>query len=126
MATRVILLTGTPALAKPIELYNQIFAIDNNLFPNRHRFGVRYCEAVKQKFGWVYNGNANMQELKYILKNTIMIRRLKSEVLTDLPPKMRKIIHIRLPSPPKKASINQERMMELFDNMHKMPGTVPV
>jgi hypothetical protein len=126
MAKRVILLTGTPALAKPIELYNQIFAIDNNLFPSRHRYGVRYCEAVKHRFGWVYNGNANMEELKYILKNTIMIRRLKSEVLKDLPPKMRKIIHIELPSPPQKTSLNQERMMELFNKMDKMPGTVLV
>ena len=42
-ATRVILLSGTPALSRPLELYTQICAIQPGLFPTFHQFGIRYC-----------------------------------------------------------------------------------
>ena len=42
-ATRVILLSGTPALSRPSELYTQICAIQPGLFPTFHLFGLRYC-----------------------------------------------------------------------------------
>jgi len=42
-ATRVILLSGTPALSRPLELYTQISAIQPGLFPTFHQFGIRYC-----------------------------------------------------------------------------------
>ena len=42
-ATRVILLSGTPALSRPLELYTQICAIEPGLFPTFHQFGIRYC-----------------------------------------------------------------------------------
>lgn len=42
-ATRVILLSGTPALSRPLELYTQICAIQPGLFPTFHLFGIRYC-----------------------------------------------------------------------------------
>ena len=52
---------------------------------------------MKTQWGWNYKGASNMQELKLILHKTIMIRRKKSEVLKQLPAKLRKIIHIQLP-----------------------------
>ncbi|XP_015766438.1 PREDICTED: uncharacterized protein LOC107345249 [Acropora digitifera] len=42
-ATRVILLSGTPALSRPLELYTQICAVEPGLFPTFHQFGIRYC-----------------------------------------------------------------------------------
>ena len=44
-AARVILLSGTPALSRPAELYTQVKAVRPNLFPTHfHDFGVRYCD----------------------------------------------------------------------------------
>ena len=44
-APRVILLSGTPALSRPAELYTQVKAVRPNLFPAHfHDFGVRYCD----------------------------------------------------------------------------------
>ena len=43
-ANRVILLSGTPALSRPSELFPQIASIDSRLFPNFREFGIRYCD----------------------------------------------------------------------------------
>ena len=42
-AMRAILLSGTPALSRPCELYSQVSAIRPRLFPNFKDFGIRYC-----------------------------------------------------------------------------------
>ncbi|KPM08552.1 SWI/SNF subfamily A-like protein [Sarcoptes scabiei] len=99
---RVVLLSGTPALSRPIELFPQLNIIDRNLFPTKHGFGIRYCDAQqkaifrnrKRILVWDYKGAKNLEELKIILENTIMIRRLKKEVLNELPSKKREMICI--------------------------------
>ncbi|CAL8110477.1 unnamed protein product [Orchesella dallaii] len=91
-AKRLMLLSGTPALSRPIELYTQISAIDRNLFPYLNDFGVRYCNGKKNNWGWDFSGSSNMGELQLILEETLMIRRLKSEVLQQLPSKLRKVM----------------------------------
>ncbi|XP_040123700.1 SWI/SNF-related matrix-associated actin-dependent regulator of chromatin subfamily A-like protein 1 isoform X4 [Ictidomys tridecemlineatus] len=48
VAKRVILLSGTPAMSRPAELYTQIIAVKPTFFPQFHAFGLRYCDA-KQK-----------------------------------------------------------------------------
>lgn len=86
---RVIMLTGTPAMSRPLELYTQISGIDPSLFPHFHDFGVRYCEGRKEAWGWTFRGSSNTEELQIILQSCVLIRRLKSEVLSQLPPKQR-------------------------------------
>ncbi|KAL0104812.1 hypothetical protein PUN28_016447 [Cardiocondyla obscurior] len=90
-ARHIVLLTGTPALSRPIELYSQI----NLVIPRFMRFedyGVRYCAGQKNAFGWDFNGFSNMHELQLLLRCNCMIRRLKSDVLNQLPPKLRQVI----------------------------------
>ncbi|XP_066137047.1 SWI/SNF-related matrix-associated actin-dependent regulator of chromatin subfamily A-like protein 1 isoform X4 [Saccopteryx bilineata] len=48
VAKRVILLSGTPAMSRPAELYTQIIAVKPTFFPQFRTFGLRYCDA-KQK-----------------------------------------------------------------------------
>lgn len=93
-AKRVILLSGTPAMSRPAELYTQIAAVRPSFFPRFHDFGVRYCDAKQMPWGWDYSGSANMNELKLLLEESIMIRRLKSDVLSQLPAKQRKMVVI--------------------------------
>ncbi|XP_078117857.1 SWI/SNF-related matrix-associated actin-dependent regulator of chromatin subfamily A-like protein 1 isoform X2 [Sander vitreus] len=48
-AKRVILLSGTPAMSRPSELYTQILAVRPTLFPRFHEFGMRYCGATQKR-----------------------------------------------------------------------------
>ncbi|NWR69179.1 SMAL1 protein, partial [Centropus unirufus] len=91
-AKRVILLSGTPAMSRPAELYTQIAAVQPAFFPQFHSFGLRYCDAKKMPWGWDYSGSSNLTELKILLEESIMIRRLKSDVLSQLPAKQRKMV----------------------------------
>ncbi|NXG47178.1 SMAL1 protein, partial [Psilopogon haemacephalus] len=91
-AKRVILLSGTPAMSRPAELYTQIMAVQPTFFPQFHSFGLRYCDARKLPWGWDYSGSSNLTELKILLEESIMIRRLKSDVLSQLPAKQRKMV----------------------------------
>ena len=92
-ARRAILLSGTPALSRPEELFTQIKAVDYKLVPGGfHKFGLRYCNATQNRFGFDYSGSSNLQELKLLLESKIMIRRLKTEVLQELPDKQRQLV----------------------------------
>lgn len=99
---RIILLSGTPALSRPIELFPQINLIARDIFPCKHSFGVRYCNAKQRTFFangrpktvWDYKGADNLDELRIILENTIMIRRLKNNVLSELPTKRREMFSL--------------------------------
>ncbi|NXI73696.1 SMAL1 protein, partial [Anseranas semipalmata] len=91
-ARRVILLSGTPAMSRPMELYTQIAAVRPDFFPQFHTFGLRYCDAKKMPWGWDYSGSSNLAELKILLEESVMIRRLKSDVLSQLPAKQRKMV----------------------------------
>lgn len=88
---RTILLTGTPAFAKPKELYTLLHIIRPDVFTHFREFGYRYCDPKPNRFsgGMDYNGATNIKELHYLLFNSIMIRRLKKHVLSELPPKRR-------------------------------------
>ena len=44
----------------------------------------------------VNRGHSNEEELSQILKGTVMIRRAKKDVLSDLPPKIRTSIPIKI------------------------------
>lgn len=89
---RVILLSGTPALSRPAELFSQIQAIDPKLFSSFHDFGMRYCDGKENRFGMDYSGYSNMDELRLLLEEKILIRREKKDVIQELPSKMREMV----------------------------------
>ncbi|XP_072902445.1 SWI/SNF-related matrix-associated actin-dependent regulator of chromatin subfamily A-like protein 1 [Hemitrygon akajei] len=91
-ARRLVLLSGTPALSRPAELYSQITAIRPSFFPSFHQFGMRYCAAKQLPWGWDYSGSSNLLELRLLLLESMMVRRLKCDVLSQLPAKRRKVV----------------------------------
>uniref|UniRef100_A0A0K0CWU2 SWI/SNF-related matrix-associated actin-dependent regulator of chromatin subfamily A-like protein 1 n=1 Tax=Angiostrongylus cantonensis TaxID=6313 RepID=A0A0K0CWU2_ANGCA len=93
-ASRVILLSGTPALSRPAELFSQIKLVNDSLFPKFHEFAVRYCDGKQGRFCFEAKGCTNSDELNAILSKRVMIRRLKSEVLTELPDKRREVVYL--------------------------------
>lgn len=95
-STRLIMLSGTPALSRPIELFTQLSVIDSKLFSNYLEFGYRYCDGHKDRFGVNFKGSSNAKELGVILESTIMLRRTKQQVLQWLPAKIRKQIFLHV------------------------------
>ncbi|XP_030310503.1 DNA annealing helicase and endonuclease ZRANB3 [Calypte anna] len=99
-AVRAVLLTGTPALGRPEELFMQIEALFPKRFGTWSEYAKKYCDARVRFFGkrahWDCRGASNLKELHQLLSE-IMIRRLKSDVLTQLPPKVRQRIPFDLP-----------------------------
>ncbi|XP_059199416.1 SWI/SNF-related matrix-associated actin-dependent regulator of chromatin subfamily A-like protein 1 [Centropristis striata] len=95
-AKRVVLLSGTPAMSRPSELYTQILAVRPSLFPRFHEFGLRYCGATQATWGWDYSGSSNLGELRLLLEECLMLRRLKRDVLSQLPAKQRKVVTVTI------------------------------
>lgn len=93
---RAILLSGTPALSRPVELYSQITAIKPKLFSKFSDFGKRYCNGHQGHFGWDWKGASNLRELQLVLEKTLMIRRIKGDVLGQLPRKIREQVFLRI------------------------------
>lgn len=99
-APRVVLLTGTPALSRPYELYTQLHIIAPISWHSEQSFCKRYCQGKGTGTGrssWGGEGKigaSHTEELHAMLFGTIMIRRLKKDMLTELPPKTRHIVRV--------------------------------
>ena len=124
---RLILLSGTPALSRPLEMYQQL----DLLLKGKQRisfkeYGERYCTAdgdginasnntkPTQKLQYarrylspkiqyhiskkdMYSGHSNLDELRWFLQKTCLIRRTKNEVLSQMLPEKKRnhvILHI--------------------------------
>ncbi|XP_057326783.1 SWI/SNF-related matrix-associated actin-dependent regulator of chromatin subfamily A-like protein 1 [Microplitis mediator] len=124
----IILLSGTPALSRPYELYSQIRLIDPTFF-KRHNFGLRYC-AGKEKLikkncrVWDYSGTSNLVELQLLLNKCCLIRRMKADVLNELPSKIRQFIvldpnlvetSIQMRTEFKNSRKNPNQLMQLYN-----------
>lgn len=89
----VWLLTGTPVKnGRPKNLFPLLTAIKHPLAKNKKAYEVRYCNAGPTRFtAWDNTGASHLEELHTHIKSHVL-RRLKSEVLVDLPEKTR-ILH---------------------------------
>ena len=95
--SKTILLTGTPIMNHPSDLFSQLNIIDPASYPNFFGFAKRYCGAYQwgeegHKL-WNFDGATNIEELAERLQSTIMLRQTKEQCLPDLPDKM----HTRVP-----------------------------
>ena len=97
-AKQVLLMSGTPALNRPIELYTQMHVIQPQIIKHYTHYATRYCAAKKTAYGLDDRGASNSHELHYMLNKMFMIRRLKRNVLQDLPPKIRHTVLLEVES----------------------------
>lgn len=109
-ANRIILVSGTPALSRPLELYPIFQILNDKLFNSFFEYGKRYCNARKIFQWYDYKGASNTEELNFILTKIGMIRRIKNDVLKELPRKFRR--HIIL-SPKRKQNIKINDMRDI-------------
>lgn len=89
-------LTGTPIINRPSELYHIVNSLGFGM--SWYEFMTKFTGAKKRKIKgkshWNTSGSLNLHELQTNLREKIMIRRLKEDVLTDLPAKLRQIIEL--------------------------------
>lgn len=96
-ATRTLMMTGTPVLNRPVELYAMLRVLAPNViapYSDYFKFTKRYCDAWQNGFGLNVNGASNTGELNEKLRKHYMVRRLTAEVEVQLPPKRYEMVFI--------------------------------
>ena len=84
----IVMLTGTPVMNRPIELWFPLHILDDTAWPNMFGFATRYCNAYKNRYGWDFSGSSNLDELHELLIGKYMVRRKKKDVFKDMPDKV--------------------------------------
>ncbi|KAH7280039.1 hypothetical protein KP509_37G049700 [Ceratopteris richardii] len=99
---RIILLSGTPSLSRPFDIFHQVNLISPGLLGrNKYDFARSYCSSQLMEGNqamWLkdFSKGKRLNELNILLKETIMVRRLKEQVLAQLPPKRRQVIRLKI------------------------------
>lgn len=119
-AKRALLLSGTPALSRPVELYTQVNALVPLLFPNFTEYAERYCNAHHGRFGYDTSGSSNLGELHTLLRASVLIRRKKDDVLTQLPAKRRQVQYVE--TTPKYKNELKKAFKKLGDMKNRTMG----
>lgn len=93
-ATYRLALSGTPIENRVEDLWTVLHFLDPERWPTFHRFAAKFCGMRKMDWGLDTSGASNLGQLQQILRATVLIRRLKTQVLPELPPKTRQIIEV--------------------------------
>ena len=99
--SKKLFISGTPYETKTSQFYTCLSILDPSQFNNRYRYLMRYCNPVKTFFGWKFDGLSNAEELHAKISR-FMIRRLKKDVLNQLPPKIRAVVPMQVTSEERK------------------------
>jgi len=91
---RRIFLSGTPYQTITRQFFTVLHLSNNKVFNNIWRYKMQFCDPVKTYFGWEFNGLSN-GELLHTLISKIMLRRLKQDVLSELPEKIKSIVPMK-------------------------------
>ncbi len=117
---KYIFLTGTPILNKPQDLYPILKIAGSHLVERGYYpFIFKWCGARKTRWGieFGYIPEKTREALQEELRKSIMIRRMKADVMAELPDKTRQVIEINNISGDIKKLIKEE--LEIFKNAKK-------
>lgn len=93
----VLLLTGTANKNRPIEFTSQLDIMGRlGEFGGYMEFAKRYCGAFHDGYGWNVSGATNLKELNDKLRASCYIRRRKSDIMKELPPKQIATVPVEL------------------------------
>lgn len=93
---RIVGLSGTPITSRPAEFFTILNILHPRQFTSFMKFGIRYCKGHKSRFGWQFKGATNTKELHDIVSHLCMVRRRKTDVLKELPDKVRTVIPVSM------------------------------
>lgn len=133
----VLCLTGTPITNRPAEYAAQLDILGHlGDYGGRWPFYKRYAGAFKDRFGqWNISGAAHLDELNERLRSTCYVRRVKSQVMTELAPVRDERLWVEgVPSVMKKYAKAEDdiiefvaqRAAELAVQLGKPPGSAAV
>jgi len=88
-----IFLSGTPIVNRPIDLYPVLQSCYPKSIKSYKWYAEKFCNAYYTPYGLDVSGASNMKEFNQGLKK-FMIRRLKKDVLKELPDKIRQVIEL--------------------------------
>ena len=126
-AERLLALSGTPIPNRPAELFTVLNKALPIGFPNKNNYLKRYCNLHIDSLGyWNDKGSSNLDELNLKLRSTLMIRRLKADVLKDLPAKTHQIIVLEPKGAGLEKAIRKERdlLAEFRGDVDKLRGSI--
>jgi SWI/SNF-related matrix-associated actin-dependent regulator 1 of chromatin subfamily A len=92
----MLAMSATPMTNRPAELWPVLNMLRPDAFPSFLEFATEYC-LPRRRFGkWDFSGcrRGALPKLNKVLLETCMVRRLKEDVLHELPRKMRKVVHV--------------------------------
>lgn len=107
-----IFISGTPYETKTLQFYPALHILDTENFKSEYKYKMRFCNPVNTYWGWKFEGLSNAKELHEIISK-FMIRRLKKDVLKDLPPKIRSVIPMKIKPIERKIYDDADRELEL-------------
>lgn len=121
----VVMLTGTPLLSRPVELFTLLHIIDPKSWNNYYNYVRAYCNAHQTRFGFDVSGASNIDEL-YGKIRRYFLRRRKEEVLTDLPNKNRIAYPVEMSTEIGKLYREAERNLGAYLKNHsgKQPAAI--
>ena len=106
---RFLALSGTPILNRPVEIWTVVHYLAPHEFPNFYQFAKRFCGGEPGFGGSIdTSGASNLDELQTKLRRSCMVRRLKKDVLKELPAKVRQVIELP-PSDQIRRILDRER-----------------
>lgn len=113
----IMALTGTPVVNKPMDLIPQLHIIGQlDAFGKYTGFINRYCAGS--------NRASNLRELNYQLNNNCFFRRLKKDVLKDLPDKMRSLSPVEITNQKDYKKAEDHFIEYLRENLKKSEGEI--
>lgn len=118
-ARRRIALSGTPLEQRTEELFTVLRWLAPKDWPSYWRYAERYCG---YKVGGDTKGATNIDELNRKLRSSIMIRRLKADVLKELPPKTHMVVELEPDDACRRAIADEQR--ELDEIRHRAASEV--
>lgn len=104
-----LFLTGTPILGRPIEIHGILRSIGIPEAKNWQSFTERYCAGHQSGYGYDCTGASNLHELQERLRAQVMVRRLNSDVLKELPAKRHSLIELAADTAALKKAVAAEK-----------------
>ena len=121
----VLCLSGTAITNRPEEYFTTLNLIRSAQFSSWMKFVKRYADAYHDGFGWNTSGSSNTEELHNMTRD-FTIRRLKKEVMSELPDKIRQPLFVQ----PKDKEYNlyknmQRRWVDEYQSIKSRGGSLP-